>query len=417
LVVPSERLRPETGSPQHGLRGEYFQGRELAGPPLRTRIDRNVDFDFDESAPIPELGKNNYSIRWSGVLLPQLTGEYQFGAAANDGFRVFLDGKKIVDDWRRHDTETKLVAVHLVAGREYAIAMEYFQAEWSANAQLLWIPPNLKEEALTTANQADAVVMALGISPRLEGEEMAVEMAGFAGGDRTSLDLPAPQQALLEAIAATGKPLVVVLLNGSGLAVNWARQHADAILEAWYPGEEGGTAIADTLAGDKNPAGRLPVTFYKSVADLPPFTDYSMRGRTYRYFAGDPLYRFGDGLSYSKFKYGKPEIRIRDGGAEISVQVENDSGRDGDEVVQVYLSAPPGTTASNLLPIRKLVAFARVPIQAHQVRTVALTVPDLTGVNAQGEQVALSGPLHFDVGGHQPGLGAVGVDFILPGVK
>jgi beta-glucosidase len=263
------------------------------------------------------------------------------------------------------------------------------------------------EAALAAARNADVVVMVLGISPRLEGEEMKVEVAGFLGGDRTSLDLPAPQQELLEEVAKTRKPIVVVLLNGSALAVNWAQEHASAILEAWYPGEEGGTAIAETLAGGNNPAGRLPVTFYKTVADLPPFTDYAMQGRTYRYFKGQALYRFGDGLSYSRFVYRNARFTRE---MVISVEVENISERSGDEVIQVYLSSPRNP---QFTPIRKLVGFQRVSLKAHEKQRVAISISpdDLTGVDEQGRRVALKTGV-LDVGGHQPGPGTVRVEFV-----
>src|SRR5208283_103161 len=180
--------------------------------------------------------------------------------------------------------------------------------------------------------------------PELEGEEMPVKLAGFSGGDRTSIDLPAAQEEFLKALATTGKPLVVVLQNGSALAVNWAQQNANAILEAWYPGEEGGTAIADTLAGDNNPGGRLPLTFYSSLSQIPPFEDYSMRGRTYRYFTGKPLYGFGFGLSYTSFAYKNLKIATSqvNAGNPVKVQadVRNTGAVAGDEVVELYLTQP-----------------------------------------------------------------------------
>jgi beta-glucosidase len=413
LAVPPEALHPGHLSSVQGLNAEYFGNKELSGAPVATRIDKNIDFDFGEAAPVPGLGKNNFSIRWTGFLTPAASGNYQLGASADDGFRVFLDGKKIVDDWSWHGMQTKLATVTLEAGREYAITMEYFQADWGASAQLLWLPPNLKAEAVAAAQRADAVVMVLGISPRLEGEEMKVEIEGFEGGDRTSLDLPAPQQALMEAIAATGKPLVVVLMNGSALAVNWAQAHADAILEAWYPGGEGGPAVAETLAGDNNPSGRLPVTFYKSVEDLPPFTDYSMKDRTYRYFKGEPLYRFGDGLSYSTFEYRNARVQPGVGTWSMSVEVTNSSGRDGAEVVQVYVS--PGEAAEDPGLIRKLVAFQRVELKAHEKRRVELSFAfhDLAGVDDQGNPTRYSAP-RFSVGGHQTGAGAISANVVLP---
>src|SRR5262249_1627847 len=212
------------------------------------------------------------------------------------------------EDWTQHAPTTVTGEVTLEAGKTYDLKMEYYENKIGAVAKLVWQPLNAPAEspygeALKVANQADEVVLVLGLSSQLEGEEMTVREPGFLGGDRTDIGLPARQQKLLEAVVATGKPVVLVLLNGSALAVNWASEHVPAILEAWYPGEEGGAAIADVLFGDYNPGGRLPVTFYKSVADLPPFTDYRMQGRTYRYFKGEPLYPFGFGLSYTKFKY------------------------------------------------------------------------------------------------------------------
>jgi beta-glucosidase len=213
----------------------------------------------------------------------------------------------------------------------------------------------------------------LGISAGLEGEEMNVNVAGFHGGDRTDLSLPQSQEALLKAVVATGKPVVVVLLSGSALAVNWANDHAPAILQAWYPGGEGGTAIADVLFGDYNPAGRLPVTFYKSVDQLPPFTDYSMQGRTYRYFKGEPLYPFGYGLSYTTFAYSNLRVKpVKIGEpAKVTVDVTNAGEREGDEVVQLYLT---DVAASAPVPIRTLVGFERISLQPREKRTVTFTI-------------------------------------------
>ena len=187
------------------------------------------------------------------------------------------------------------------------LEVEYGQGRAaSPQAQLIWAPVNEAPDpaAIAAAKEADVVVAVVGITSRLEGEEMQVDQPGFLGGDRTSLDMPKPEEDLVQALAATGKPLVVVLMNGSALGVNWEKAHANAILESWYSGEEGGAAIAQTLSGKNNPAGRLPVTFYKDVQQLPSFEDYSMKGRTYRYFQGEPLWPFGYGLSYTKFQYG-----------------------------------------------------------------------------------------------------------------
>ncbi|HEV2206807.1 MAG TPA: glycoside hydrolase family 3 C-terminal domain-containing protein, partial [Candidatus Acidoferrales bacterium] len=192
--------------------------------------------------------------------------------------------------------------------------------------------------AVAAAKNADVVIAVVGITSRLEGEEMKVDEPGFLGGDRTNLQMPEPEEALVQAVAATGKPLVVVLMNGSALAVNWENAHANAILEAWYSGEEGGAAIADTLSGKNNPAGRLPVTFYKDVHQLPNFEDYSMKGRTYRYFDGQPLWPFGYGLSYTTFKYSDltlPNATINAGDPlDVSVKVTNTGAVAGDEVAE-----------------------------------------------------------------------------------
>ncbi len=301
-VPPSALFTPDKER-KNGLQAEYFDNMELEGRPLLVRVDKEVNFAWDEDVPAPGLPKDHFSVRWTGLLRPPRSGLYQLGMASDDGFRVYLDGKLIVEDWTRHGAYPKTAAVEMQAGRDYRVRVEYYESEWSATAQLVWQVPgeNLLEEAVAAAGAAEAVVLCLGISPRLEGEEMNVHIPGFSGGDRTSLDLPKPQQELMERIAALGKPTVLVLLNGSALAVNWADRHLPAILEAWYPGQRAGTAIADALFGDYNPGGRLPVTFYKSIDQLPPFAEYSMAGRTYRYFSGEPLYRFGHGLSYTAF--------------------------------------------------------------------------------------------------------------------
>jgi beta-glucosidase len=245
-----------------------------------------------------------------------------------------------------------------------------------SSMQLQWLPPAqpLLDQARDVVSQSDVTIAVVGLNPSLEGEEMRVNAPGFSGGDRTTLDLPAPQQALLDAAIQTGKPVVVVLASGSAVALGAASDRAAAILAAWYGGEESGTAIADTLTGRSNPSGRLPVTFYRSVDQLPPFDDYAMRGRTYRYFMGDPLYRFGFGLSYSTFAYSDLRTAIQtDGAVRATVRVRNSSSRDGDEVVQLYLSGGAKSTD----PIRELKGFTRVHLRAGESRDVVLTAaPD-----------------------------------------
>ncbi|HEX7295293.1 MAG TPA: glycoside hydrolase family 3 C-terminal domain-containing protein, partial [Pyrinomonadaceae bacterium] len=307
VPVPASVLRGSNGEP--GLKAEFFGNRNLEGTPILTRVDKEVNSDWGTGSPAPGVvPTDEFSARWTGKLVPTVSGKYRFGAIADDGVRIYLDGKLIAEDWTQHAPTTVTGEVTLEAGRTYDLKMEYFEAKIGAVARLAWQPPTTTiqspyDEAVSVAKQADVVVMALGLSSQLEGEEMRVSEPGFLGGDRTEIGLPARQQKLLEAVAATGKPIVLVLLNGSAVAINWANENVAAIVDAWYPGEEGGAAIADVLFGDYNPAGRLPVTFYKSVNQLPPFTDYRMQGRTYRYFKDEPLFPFGFGLSYTKFKY------------------------------------------------------------------------------------------------------------------
>jgi beta-glucosidase len=265
---------------------------------------------------------------------------------------------------------------------------------------------------------ADASVLVLGISAGLEGEEMTVKVEGFRGGDRTDLALPKPQETLLKAVAATGKPVVVVLLSGSALAVNWANDNVPAILQAWYPGGEGGTAVADVLFGDYNPAGRLPVTFYKSVDQLPPFTDYSMQGRTYRYFKGEPLYPFGFGLSYTSFAYSNLRFDSRTVKAgqpiKVMVDVKNVGDRAGDEVVQLYLT---DVAASVPVPIRSLIGFARISLKPAEKQTVTFTITprQMSLIDDAGKRIIEPGEFLVSAGGGQPGPKTISGKFSVTG--
>jgi beta-glucosidase len=289
--------------------------------------------------------------------------------------------------------------------------------------QLIWskYDPKPNPAAVTAAKNADVVIAVLGITSELEGEEMPVNEEGFKGGDRTSIDLPKPEEELLKAVAATGKPVVLVLANGSALAVNWAKEHVNAILESWYAGEEGGAAIAETLSGKNNPAGRLPVTFYTGIDQLPPFEDYAMKGRTYRYFEGTPLFPFGYGLSYTTFSYGGltlPKKAIKAGDplwAEVTVT--NTGKLEGDEVVQLYLSFPslPGA------PLRALRGFKRVHLKPGESRKVRFELKDrdLSMVSEAGTPVIAKGQYSVSIGGGQPNTGvpAVAGTFQVKGTK
>jgi beta-glucosidase len=384
----------------------------MKGEPVLVRTDETVNFDWLAFSPAPEVVADNFTVRWVGKLTAPESGKYILGAAGNGGLRVFVDGQMLVEEFANRRTKTATKEITLQAGRSYDIRFDYYEsANPYAAAKLVWVPPSgdklLRDDALSKAQQADTVVMFLGISPLVEGEEMEVKLEGFRGGDRLDISLPKQQEELLKAVQALGKPTILVLLNGSALAVNWASDHVPAIIDAWYPGEEGGAAIADVLFGDYNPGGRLPVTFYKSVDQLPPFTDYSMQGRTYRYFKGEPLYPFGFGLSYTKFKYEKPQLsasKIKAGTElKVTTEVQNVGSRAGDEVVQLYIS---DVAASVPVPTRSLAGVKRVFLQPGEKQKVSFVVntTQMSLIDDNGKRVIEPGEFLLSLGGEQPGL-------------
>ena len=409
--IPAEFLKPALNSKDRGLRGEYFANQELKGKPVATRLDAGLDFNWWEEAPLPGLDRHNFSIRWTGYLVPPESGDYYLGGEGFNSFKIFLDGKLIGSFNGTHETHQVYQKVHLEKDRPAAIKIEYSHRARLATMHLLWKKPatDSLERAVEAARKAAATVLFLGLSPRLEGEEMNVPVAGFKGGDRLTLDLPANQEKLLEEVAraAAGKPVVLVLINGSPLALNQAIELVPAIVEAWYPGQAAGGAIADILFGDYNPAGRLPVTFYKSVEDLTDFSDYRLAGRTYRYFKKEPLFPFGYGLSYTSFSYSKlsaPKSLKAGEELTVSVEVKNTGKRDGEEVVEVYLSRPD--SASPVNPLRWLAAYKRLFLRAGEKQKVTLTVrpQELASYDAEGHRVIEAGPLIIAVGGQQPGF-------------
>jgi beta-glucosidase len=410
VPVPASALRGPEG--ERGLKAEFFANKKLEGAPVLSRVDEEVNFDWGMSNPAPGLPADDFSARWTGKLVPAVSGKYRLGATADDGLRVYLDGKLIAEDWTEHAPTTVTGEVTLEAGKSYDVRMDYYESRIGAVARLVWQPPapaagSPFAEALDAAKQSDAVVLVLGLSSQLEGEEMTVREPGFKGGDRTDIGLPARQQALLEAVAATGKPVVLVLLSGSALAVNWADAHVAAIVQAWYPGEEGGAALADVLFGDYNPAGRLPVTFYKSVEQLPPFESYAMEGRTYRFFKGEPLYPFGHGLSYTRFRYSglkvsSPRVSPTDK-VTVSATVENAGRVEGDEVVQLYVT---DVEASVRVPLRSLAGVERLHLKPGERRLVSFTLDprQLSVIKDDGRAFVEPGEFRVTVGGKQPGF-------------
>ena len=366
-----------------------------------------VDIPDDITVPV--------ALHWDATLKVQETGDYNLGMTANGFFRLQVDGQDVTSNFGYRRSGTRLGRIHLEKGKAYTLSVDYVQGEnTQPMARLMWSKVDMtpQPDAIATAKKDDVIVAVVGITSRLEGEEMKVNEPGFLGGDRTSIDLPKPEEDLLEALSATGKPLVVVLVNGSALAVNWAKEHANAILEAWYPGEKGGLAVAQTLSGWNNPAGRLPVTFYTGVDQLPQFEDYAMKNRTYRYFTGTPLYPFGYGLSYTTYSYSDlkvPTAPVRAGDPVlVKVAVTNTGKRDGDEVAQLYLSFPdvPGA------PLKALRSFRRVHLTAGQTKQVefALEGRDMSMVSADGEPEIPAGSYKITVGGGQPGTGAQTLD-------
>ena len=367
------------------FRSDYFPNGKLEGKPVE-RWDRPIHFDFGRPdlpqnhlpAGMPERG---ISARWTGDVPTTLGGDYKLIVRGRGGFRLTVGGETVIDSWTPPSGQagadrTVSVTRHLPENANLPLKLEYTQGDGPAKISLEWSTPSADSEidaAVAVAREADVIVFVGGISAQLEGEEMQVPYEGFAGGDRTSIELPAVQQVLLEKLHALGKPIVMVNLSGSAVALPWADAHAAAMVQAWYPGQAGGTAVADVLLGRYNPAGRLPITFYRATADLPAFTDYRMENRTYRYFRGQPLYPFGYGLSYTRFSYGKLTAKPLEGGVvALMVDVTNTGALDGDEVVQLY-AVPPA--ASHPREREALCGFVRVHLKKGETQTVRIVVP------------------------------------------
>jgi beta-glucosidase len=440
VPVPETVFRTDDGKP--GLRAEYFANAGFVGSvsyltdkALLTRIDPQIDFDWNGSAPVEGMTGRSFGVRWTGTIAVPAAGEYEFEprlahcypCGDAEGYAVDLDGKEVAaqhfDAASFRNSVGSPFKITFVDTKPHKFSVVYTHASprFGAGFTLGWKPPAapMLAQAVKVAEQADVVVAFVGLSPDLEGEEMPIKIPGFDGGDRTDLELPAEQEQMLEAVAKTGKPMVVVLMNGSALAVNWAQEHAGAILEAWYPGEEGGTAIAETLLGKNNPAGRLPVTFYASISQLPAFDDYSMKGRTYRYPKATPLYPFGYGLSYTHFAVRGVELASASLAAgealHVKATVANTGKAEGDEVVEVYLTPP----ASELAPTRQLVGFERVHLSPGESKQVQLTIDprQLSTVDALGNRAITPGSYSLYVGGGQPGSDAKALTFQITGMQ
>ena len=407
-AVPADFLFTDKSAKQKGLNAEYFDTVDLKGKPLHKRIDPNVDFTWRTKAPFDDLKYERYSVRWRGVLIPKETGEYVLGGEGLSGFKLFVNGKQILDyKNNKHHARKIFQPMNLIAGKAYDIKIEYSQEDNEYSIiRFLWESPktNLKNQAVELAKKSDLVVLCMGLSPLLEGEEMKVNVTGFYGGDRTDIKLPEVQTDLIKEIKKLGKPTILVLLNGSALAFNWENENIPAILEAWYPGQAGGQAIADVIFGDYNPGGRLPLTFYKSIDQIPAFDNYDMSGKTYRYFKGEPLYEFGYGLSFTNFEYSlkqMPETIKAGENIDVSVDVKNTGKIDGDEVVQLYVTLPDSRLR---VPIRSLQGFKRIHLAAGETKSVNFTLKpaQFAGRNADNVALVEPGAVQISVGRKQP---------------
>ncbi len=379
-----------------GTREKLVAAAKYQTTPVVTRIEPDVG---DRNLTLASVN-DVHRTEWSGFLVPPETGTYRIGLSGAGG-TLTLDGKMVSDRRKaRWNDLPGMTTLKLEGGRRYAIRAE------GAGIDLVWkrVSDAPAAELKRAAAAADVLVAVVGLTSDLEAEETGVSVPGFAGGDKTTLDLPADQIAMLEQAKATGKPIVLVAMNGSPINLAWAKDNAAAVLEAWYPGETGGTAAANILTGRTNPSGRLPLTFYRSIADLPPFGDYDMKGRTYRYFTGTPVYPFGYGLSYTRFGYTTPTVTPARGGAEAGIRVTtrltNQGDRPGEEVAQLYLNFPDRPGA----PRVALRGFQRVALRPGEARTLTfdLSPRDLSSVTLDGTRSVVAGTYRVTVGSAQP---------------
>jgi beta-glucosidase len=411
-IPPAAFLTPQG---ELGIRAQFFAVKSAAAAGARGQ-DREGGVQYSDTPyltkTVDKIGKEydpetrGYKVVFTGFIVPPETSPYRIGMRGANA-SLTIDGKPISSVGAEPVPLGDFKTMRLEKGRRYAFRIEARKTNYY-QSQLVWarVSDNPAVQLQAAARDADLIIAAVGLTSDLEGEEQSLEIPGFSGGDRTTIDLPADQQKLLETAKGTGKPLVVVNLSGSAMNLSWANDHAAAVLQAWYPGEEGGTAIARVLAGEVNPAGRLPVTFYRSVADLPPFTDYNMAHRTYRYFSGKPVYPFGYGLSYTTFSYGPLQIGSvgRNGEVTVSTRLTNTGAHAGDEVAQLYLRFPaaPGN------PQIALRGFKRINLAPGESQNVSfhLSPRDLSTVSPDGHRRALAGTYQVHVGGGQPGFTA-----------
>lgn len=413
-VIPAEYYYTSADATQHGVKAVYYNNSTFSGNPGLTRTDKNIDFYWINNAPDNSFDQENFSAVWTGYIKAPVSGHYNIGIYGYDQYKLYLNDSLITSFQSEHEPGLSYKAVDMKAGMLYKFEVKYASTKSAPLVKLKWELPgqNLQAEALDICKKADLVVMCMGLSPFIEGEEMPLVVDGFYKGDRTKLKLPDTQLRLMQAVKALGKPMVLVLINGSAVAVNWENDNIPAIVEAWYGGQEGGNAIADVLTGAYNPSGRLPVTFYKSEDQLPKFDDYNMKGRTYRYFTGKPLYEFGYGLSYTTFGYSA----ISTSGAgnvtspvNVTAQVKNTGKYDGAEVVQLYVKN--NAAADEQWSLKR---FKKIELKKGESKMVQFTLKpdDFSVINKDGIRIIKPGDFTIYIGGKQPTASAAKIQVI-----
>lgn len=401
-IIGSESLfHIEKGKLKKGLKGEYFNDPNLSGVPKLTKIDDKIDFHWTAS-PLNGQLDDEFSVRWTGLIIPQKTANYILGG----NVKIKIDGKEV---------KTKVQI--LEKGKRYSleafvnVESTFTKGTIEPSATMTWTDASqdLKKEALKAASKGDVIIFCGGISANLEGEEMSINIDGFSHGDRTNINLPKVQEDLLIKLYQTGKPIIYVNFSGSAIALNWEDQNLPAIVQAFYPGEATGIALTRLLFGDFNPSGRLPITVYHSVNDLPDFHNYEMLGRTYRYFKGQPLYPFGYGLSYTTFEYYnlKMDETAKTGSqVTITAEVKNSGNVDGEEVIQLYVS---NKTTKIDVPITALKGFQRIFLKKGEQKTISftLTPEDFSFLDPDNNRCVEEGLFEIAIGGGLPDKNSV----------
>ncbi|WP_199140646.1 beta-glucosidase [Pedobacter sp. ASV12] len=393
VAIPSQYLH--TGS-QQGLKGDYFANMEMQGQPAMSRIDQQLDFHWTLFSPSPELASDFYAVRWTGTLTAPETGRFKIGLEGNDGYRLYINNHLVVNRWNKQSYHSELADYNFESGKKYEVRVEFFEANGDATLRLVWnvgLQNDWKakiQEAVALAKTADLALAVVGIN---EGE--------FS--DRALLSLPGHQEELIRALTATGKPVVVVLVGGSAVTMNAWMDKVAAIGAAWYPGEEGGHAVASVLFGDYNPAGRLPITFPQHEAQLPLVYNHKPtgRGNDYNNLSGVPLFPFGYGLSYTRFEYSNFSLRktqvSKTDSTTLSFTLKNTGSRAGDEVVQLYIRDLLSSVAR---PVMELKGFQRIHLKAGESKQVAFNItPELLSMlNKEMQSIVEPGDFRIMVG-------------------